>query len=381
MRKEFLPYGLHQIDDGDIKEVVDVLKGSWITTGPKIGEFEKAVADYSGVKHGVAVNSGTSALDIAVGALDLGEGEVITTPFTFVATANSILYNNLKPVFADIDRETYNINPESIKEKITDKTRAIIFVDYAGQPCDMDEIREIAETHGLRLIDDACHGIGGKYKGKKLGNFADITTFSFHPVKHITTGEGGMCVTDDSYLAERMRVLRNHGIDKDVQKRFGPDAGYAYDMKWLGRNYRMTDFQAALGTSQLKKLDGFIRRREEIVAKYNEAFESVDGVTTPTVKANRKSAHHLYTILLDRSISRDKFFQGMRALNIGVNVHYIPVYHHSYYRKLMNISPADYPVTEDVFSRIITLPLHQGMTGEDVDYVIDSMESVLGDVE
>jgi dTDP-4-amino-4,6-dideoxygalactose transaminase len=289
------------------------------------------------------------------------------------------LYNNHRPVFADIQKDTFNIDPDEIRKKITDKTRAIICVDYAGHPCDIDEILEIAEEHELYLVEDACHALGAEYKGKKVGSVVDITVFSFHPVKHITTGEGGIAITNNEELAERMRMLRNHGIDKDVQKRFGPKAGYAYDLKLLGRNYRMTDFQAALGISQLKKLDRFIKKRQEIVNIYNDAFEIEKNVTTPSVTQEIKHAWHLYTILLDNSISRDEFFSKMRARDIGVNVHYIPVYRHSYYRRF-KINPKDYPVTEDVFNRIISLPLYPTLKKEEVAYVIESVREIIGEL-
>ncbi len=375
--KKFLPYGLHSLDEDDIQSVIEALKSDWITSGPKVKEFEDCLCGYVGNKYGVAVNSGTSALDIAVASLGLSEGELITTPFTFVATANAILFNNLNPVFADIQRDTYNIDPMEIRKKITKNTRGIIYVDYAGQPCDIKEIKEIAEENDLYLIEDACHALGAEYNGKKIGRYADITIFSFHPVKLITTGEGGMAVTHNKEIADEMAMLRNHGIDKDAQSRFGPNARYAYDMKRLSRNYRMTDFQAALGISQLKKLDEFITRRKGIVQGYDQVFDSLDGVTTANIKPNRKSAYHLYTILMDPSVSRDIFFQEMRKLNIGVNVHYIPVYHHSYYQNRFHITPDSFPVTEGVFKRIVTLPLHVGMTQDDINYVNHAAKSVI----
>jgi len=370
---KFIPYGRQSIDDDDIAEVVKVLKSDWITTGPKIPEFEQALCNYIGCRHAVAVNSGTSALDIAVQSLDIQKGsEVITTPFTFVATSNSILYNNMTPVFADICKDTRNINPDEIRKKITSKTSAIVYVDYAGYPCDTNEIKEIAEEYDLYLIEDACHALGAYYNGKKIGNFADLTIFSFHPVKHITTGEGGAVVMNDKDLYERLSMLRSHGIDKDAQDRYGPNASWAYDMKYLGRNYRITDFQAALGISQLKKLDGFIEKRNELASKYNELLGDVDLIRLPVVTGDVKHVWHLYTILLDDSIDRDKFFMYMRSANIGVNVHYIPVYRHSYYVENFNFDKNDFPVTEDVFKRIITLPLSPRMSEEETEYVVDS---------
>ena len=374
----FIPYGTQWIDDDDINEVVKVLRSDWITTGPKIKEFEDALCSYIGCRYCVAVNSGTSALDIAVQSLNLPEGsEIITTPFTFVATSNAIIYNGLKPVFADICSDTFNIDPEDIRRKITKDTKAIIYVDYAGQPCDIKAIREIADEFGLYLIEDASHAIGAEYEGKMVGNFADLTIFSFHPVKHITTGEGGAVVTDDEGLYERLALLRSHGIDKDAQDRYGPDASWAYDMKYLGRNYRMTDFQAALGISQLKKLDGFIDKRNELALRYHEFLGEVDAVTLPVIKGNVKHAWHLYTILLDESIDRDEFFKYMRSANIGVNLHYIPVYRHSYYVEKYGIDAEEFPVTEDVFKRIITLPMFPRMSEQQVEYVVTSISQAI----
>lgn len=374
MNEKFIPCGLHEIDADDINAVIQVLKSDWITGGPKVVEFEDAVCKYIGCRYGVAVNSGTSALDIAVASLGVEKGsEVITTPFTFIATSNAILYNNLTPVFADITPDTFNINPEEIRKKITKKTRAIIYVDYAGHPCDIDEIKEIADENDLFLIEDACHALGAEYKGKKVGNFADITVFSFHPVKHITTGEGGMAVTNNEKLAEKMRLLRNHGIDKEAKDRFGPSAGYAYDMKLLGRNYRMTDFQAALGISQLKKLNGFIRKRTDLASHYNELLSDVGFIRVPVLKGDVRHAWHLYTVLLEEQIDRDGFYKHMKAGNIGVNVHYIPVYRHSYYAD--SFDKEDFPVIEDIFKRIITLPLFSQMKTGDVDGIVKRINS------
>lgn len=379
MRKTFLPYALHWIDDEDIAEVVKVLKGDWITTGPKIKEFEDSICAYVNCKYGIAVNSGTSALDIAVASLGLKSGEVITTPFTFVATANAVLFNGLEPVFADIKRDTYNINPKEIRKKVTAKTKAIIYVDFAGQPCDIKEIKEIAADYGLYLIEDAAHALGAEYEGNKVGGFANITVFSFHPVKHITTGEGGMCVTNNKDLAEKMGILRNHGIDKRAMERYGPDASWAYDVKFLSRNYRITDFQAALGFSQLRKIKNFIARRGEIAKIYNEAFEDVPEITIPYVKPNVGHVWHIYTILLN-GIDRNKFFKLMRQKNIGVNVHYIPVYRHTYYKRL-RFDPKDFPVTEDVFNRIVTLPLFPKMRDEDISDVSDAVKETVRELK
>ncbi len=379
MRRTFLPYALQWIDDEDIAEVVKVLRTDWITTGPKIEEFENSVCDYTNCEFGVAVNSGTSALDVALASLSLESGEVITTPFTFAATANAILFNGLKPVFADVKKETRNIDPEEISRKITKKTRAIIYVDFAGQPCDVKEIKEIAEKNDLRLIEDAAHALGAEYKGKKIGGFADITEFSFHPVKLITTGEGGMSVTNDEELAKKMRMLRNHGIDRSSRERHGPEATWAYDIKFLSRNYRMTDFQAALGISQLRKIEKFIARRAEIARMYDEAFAAISEVSTPHVEPDVRHVWHLYTILLN-AINRDRFFKLMRQKNIGVNVQYIPIYHLSYYKHL-NFCHKDFPVTEDIFSRIVALPLFPKMSDGDVLDVVDAVKQSIKEMK
>lgn len=360
-----ISYSHQCVDEDDIAEVVKVLKSNWLTTGPKIAEFEGALCNYAGCKYAVAVNSGTSALDMMVQVLGLPHGsEVITTPFTFVATSNALLYNNLKPVFADIDRDTRNVSSDEIRKKITDKTKAILYVDYAGHPCDIDAIKEIADEYDLFLFEDGCHAIGAKYKGKKVGTFADMTVFSFHAVKAITTGEGGAVVTDSVELYEKLKMLRNHGIDKPSSDR----DGWAYDMKCLSRNYRMTDIQAALGISQLKKLDKFIKRKEEIVALYNEAFATVDSMETPIVKPYAKHAWHIYTILVN---GRDAFFKRMHKRRIGVNVHYIPIYRFSYYQEHLNNNQKDYPITEEVYSKVITLPLYYSMKTDEIRKVIE----------
>jgi UDP-4-amino-4,6-dideoxy-N-acetyl-beta-L-altrosamine transaminase len=369
-----IPYGLHDINDEDIQEVETVLRSAWITTGPKIPEFEKALSGYLACKYAVLANSGTSALDIAVGSLNLPRGsEVITTPISFVATSNALLYNGLKPVFADIDAKTRNIDPDKIRSRITDKTKAIAYVDFAGHPCDISEIREIADEYDFLLIDDACHALGAEYEKRKIGTLADVTIFSFHPVKHITTGEGGAVTTNRKDLYDSMLMLRNHGIDRDARSRFGPDASWAYDMKVLGRNYRMTDFQAALGMNQLKRIDWFIEKRTAFSRRYAEALRDIPWIQPPCTKDRVKHAWHIYTVLLGETMERDAFFKYMRAAGIGVNVHYIPIYRHTYYQKAVPVRPEDYPVTEHVFKNIITLPLHPKLTDREFDYIIETI--------
>jgi len=370
----FIPYGLHWIDDQDIEKVVKVLKGDWIVMGEKVKEFEDAICGYVGARYGVAVNSGTAALDVAMNSLGLGEGEVITTPLTFVATAHAILYAGLRPVFADIQRDTFNIDPADVERKITDRTRAVACVDFAGHPCEIGEIRKIADEHGLFVIEDAAHALGAEYRGRKVGSLADVTVFSFHPVKHITTGEGGMCVTSKEKLAERMRILRNQGMESSAMERFGPGGRWVYDVKMLGRNYRMTDFQAALGLSQLRKLEFFIRRREEIARMYIDELSSVDGIELPAVRPYVRHVWHIFTILVERGINRDEFVALLRKKGIGAAVHYPPVYRFTYYRERFDFRPEDFPVTEEVTSRTVTIPLFPRMKEEDVRMVIEAVK-------
>jgi UDP-4-amino-4,6-dideoxy-N-acetyl-beta-L-altrosamine transaminase len=371
-----IPYGRQNIGEDDIAALMDVFKTEWLTTGPFVSEFENAFSSYVHSKEAVAVNSGTSALDIAIQALDLPKGsEVITTPFTFVATSNAILYNGLIPVFADISPYTRNINFLEIEQRLTPKTSAILYVDYAGNPCNINEIKNIAASRNLKLIEDACHALGAEYHLKKIGSLADVTAFSFHPVKHITTGEGGMVTTNDEEIGKKLRMLRNHGIDSAVRER----TGYSYDMLYLGRNYRMTDFQAALGTSQLKKIESFIERRQHIAEMYNDLLSPLsDIVSTPTASKGSRHAWHLYTVLID---NRDKIFKMMRNRGIGVNVHYIPIYRFSYYKKRFDIPPKRYAETEYVFSKILTLPLHPGMMDAHVGMVVDELKDCIKQVK
>jgi len=370
----FIPYGHQSIDEENISSVVEVLQSDWLTTGPKVPEFEEALSHYVGARHAITVNSGTSALDIAVNALNIPKGsEVITTPFTFVATSNAVLYNNLVPVFADIKRETRNIDLDEIRKKISPNTRAIIYVDYAGHPCEIKEIREIADEYDLYLIEDACHALGASYSGKKIGTFADMTIFSFHPVKPITTGEGGAVVTDDPELAARLKLLRSHGIDRNVKNMFGEGSEWAYDMIDLGRNYRMTDLQAALGISQLKKINTFIERRNDLAKVYEELIGDLPWLETPQCHGDIMHGWHLYTVLLN-GIKRNDLYRYLHQNNIGANVHYVPIYRFTYYQKHLSINPRTFPVTEGVFDRIITLPLYPTMEDRDLDYVSETLK-------
>lgn len=359
----FIPYGRQTIDDDDIAAVVEVLRSDWLTTGPAVGRFEADICAYTGARHGVAVSNGTAALHAAMFALDIGPGdEVIVPPMTFAASANCILYQGGTPVFADVDAETLLVDPAAVEAAITLHTKAIIAVDYAGQPCDWDALRAIADRHHLALVADGCHALGASFKGRKVGTLADITVFSFHPVKHITTGEGGMAVTNDERLAARMRAFRGHGITTTASQREKSGAWF-YEMTELGYNYRITDFQCALGSSQLKKLDAWIDRRNELAQAYETALAGQDSIRPLTCREDIRHAYHLYVV---RTPVRDALFRHLRANGIGANVHYVPVHLHPYYRNVVGTREGLCPVAEAAYREILTLPLWPGMTEDNI---------------
>lgn len=370
-----IPYGRQIIDDDDIQAVVDVLKSDYLTTGPKIAEFEQSVSDYVGAKYAVAVSNGTAALHAACFAAGIGEGdEVITTPITFAASANCVLYCGGKPVFADIDPQTYNIDAEDIKRKITARTKAVIPVHLAGQPCDMDAIHKIAEEYHLMVIEDGAHALGSVYKGKKIGALSDMTTFSFHPVKPITTGEGGMVVTDDEELYQRLVLFRSHGITRDASLLTEDGGPWFYQQLELGYNYRITDIQCALGCSQMKKLQRFIGRRRELAARYDEALKDCPHLLLPYQLPQTESGYHLYIIQVT-DCDRRQVFEELRAKGVGVNVHYIPVYYHPYYRE-HGYGDVCCPHAEQLYQRMMSIPLHAGMTDAQQDYVIQCIKEI-----
>lgn len=370
-----IPYGRQTIEDDDIDSVIEVLKSDYLTTGPKIAEFEKSVADYVGAKYAVAISNGTSALHAACFAAGIGPGdEVITTPITFAASSNCVLYCGGTPVFADIDPKTYNIDPDDIRKKITDKTKAIIAVHLAGQPCDMDEIHKIAKENNLIVIEDGAHALGSVYKGKKVGSLSDMTTFSFHPVKPITTGEGGMIVTDNEEFYKKMVLFRSHGITRDEAMMTRNDGPWFYQQFDLGFNYRITDIQCALGCSQMKKLDRFLAKRKEIVLRYNEAFADCENIVIPYQLPETESGWHLYIVQV-KNCDRKQIFEALRDKGIGVNVHYIPVYMHPYYQE-HGYEDVHCKNAEEVYSHIISLPLYPGLTEEQQRYVIDTLKSL-----
>lgn len=376
MKMHYIPYGRQSINEDDIKAVEEVLKSDFLTTGPKIAEFERKFADYVGAKYAVAVSNGTAALHIACMTAGIGKGdEVITTPITFAASANCALYCGATPVFADIDPVTYNISPESVESHVTERTKAIIPVHYTGQTCDMDAIHKIADKYNLIVIEDAAHAVGAEYKGKKIGSLSDMTEFSFHPVKHITCGEGGIVTTNREDLYEKLKLFRTHGITREEKFLHKVDGPWYYEQIDLGYNYRITDIQAAIGISQLGRIDKFLEKRKKIAAKYDEAFRDFNGIEIPKQAEYSNSAYHLYVIKVDKSI-RKALFEYLRANNIGVNVHYIPVYTFPYYREhgYENVKCEN---AEKLYESIISIPIYYDLSDEEQDYVIDKIKEFM----
>ena len=389
----FIPYGRQSIDEDDIKQAVEVLRSDWITQGPKVKEFEDALCKYTGAKYAVCISSGTAALHIACLAAGIKKGdEVITSPITFVASANCILYCGGRPVFADIQEDTVNIDPEEIEKKITKRTRAIIPVHFSGCPCDLQEIHSVARKHDLIVIEDAAHALGAEYKGSKIGScrYSDMAIFSFHPVKSITTGEGGAVLTNRKDLYERLLLFRNHGITKDEDKLRKSDGPWYYEMHELGFNYRITDFQCALGISQLKKLDTFIQRRRDIVRMYDKELAKIEEIELPIEGRNTKSAWHLYVIRIKNKrlrikesglrATRDEMFNYLRKKGIGVHVHYIPVYLHPYYQGL-GYGKGSCPIAEDYYNRAMTLPLYPKIKISDIAYIEEVLSATLKEIK
>ena len=375
---KMIPYGRQWITKEDISAVVKVLKSDWITQGPQLAEFEQVVAQYCGAKYAVAVSSGTAALHIAALSAGIKQGdEVITSPMTFAASANCVLYCGGKPVFADIEEKTANIDPEQIEKKVNHKTKAIIPVDFMGHPCDLDRIFKIAKEHNLIVIEDAAHALGAKYKGKKIGGLSDMTILSFHPVKHITTGEGGAVLTNDKKLYSKLMLYRTHGITRDPEELEDNHGAWYYEMKVLGFNYRITDIQCALGISQLKRLDYFVKRRREIAELYSKSFGQIEELEIPFEGKKCASSYHLYVIKVKSKTRRARIFNALRKLGIGVNVHYIPVHLHPYYKKSFGYKKGDYPVAEDYYDRAISLPIYPKITNRDVKKVVNAVKSVL----
>ena len=374
MECEHLPYGRQWIDEDDIRQVVETLRSDWLTTGPAVEAFEREVADYTGARHTVAVSNGTAALHAAMFALGIGPGdEVIVPSLTFAASANCVAFQGATPVFADVAHDTLLLDPNSVIEKVSPRTRAILAVDYAGHPCDYDALRKIATRHKLALVADAAHALGAAYKGRKSGTLADLTTFSFHPVKHITTGEGGMIATADAGMARRMRSFRNHGITTTHRERASAGT-WCYEMTDLGYNYRLSDLQCALGISQLRKLPAWSIRRREIARHYDAAFGNNASVRPLVVKDEVSHAYHLYVVWVNAAEARNAIICGLRTKGIGANVHYVPVHLHPYYRQRWGGRPGLCPIAEEAYRHIVSLPIFPRMTEADVQRVISAVE-------
>ncbi|WP_087569515.1 UDP-4-amino-4,6-dideoxy-N-acetyl-beta-L-altrosamine transaminase [Paenibacillus sp. MY03] len=377
-RNTFLPYGKQWIDDEDIAAVVDVLQGDFITQGPAIERFERAVAEYVGAKYVVAFSNGTAALHGACYAAGISPGdEVITTPITFLASSNCILYCGGTPVFADIRPDTYNLDPDDVERKINSKSKAIIAVDFSGQPVETDRFSKLAKEHGLVFIQDAAHSLGASYEGRKVGTLADMTMFSFHPVKHVTTGEGGVIATDSEEYRDRLLAFRSHGMTKDPALLERNDGPWYYEMQSLGYNYRITDIQAALGASQMNKLDRFVVRRREIAEQYNRAFADFECIMRPYQHPKSNSSWHLYVIRWRVGIDRADAFAELRKRNIGVHVHYIPVYKQPYYRDL-GYADQQCPEAEAYYEEAMSLPIFPAMSDDDVQDVIHAVLRTAG---
>lgn len=384
VRDSLLPYGRQSINEDDLKRVNKVLQSEWLTQGPEIEHFEQAVAKYVGSKYAVAYSSGTSALHGAYYAAGLKPGEeVLLAPITFAATSNAALYLGAKPVFVDIEAETGNIDINAIEQNINPRSKILVGIDYSGHPCDADELREIARKHNLIFIVDAAHSLGGKYKDKQAGSLADMSILSFHPVKTMTTGEGGMVLTDSAEFHNRLLTFRTHGIEKRINKLVNKDEDqglWYHEMQDLGYNYRITDIQAALGLSQLERLPKFIKRRREIAKKYREKLATVYGIKCLIEKENVESAYHLFPILITKepvAKNRKLVFEALRAENIGVQVHYIPVYRHPYYlTSVLSNNLPNCPNAEKFYQAEISLPIFSDMTDKDINDVTTAIEKI-----
>ena len=381
VREQKIFYGHQYLDEADIQAVVDVLRGDFLTCGPSITSLEKALCDLTGAKYCIALSNGTAALHVACLAAGVGPGdEVITTPITFAASANCALYCGATPVFADINPETYNIDPADIERKITDKTKAVVAVDFTGQAVEVDAIRAICDKHNLIFIEDGAHSIGTNYNGKPIGALADMTTFSFHPVKTVTGGEGGAVLTNDEAIYEKLLLYRSHGITRNPSlMEHENEGGWYYEMVDLGYNYRMTDFQAALIESQLNKLPMFKTRRQEIVKRYNEAFADMPEIFVQKEIAESDTTRHLYIINLQLeqlNATRREVFDALAAENVQCNVHYIPVYYFPHYERL-GYKKGLCPNAEQAYEGFISIPLYPAMTDQDVEDVIAAIKKVI----
>jgi dTDP-4-amino-4,6-dideoxygalactose transaminase len=384
MRDTFLPFARPSLGEDEISEVADTLRSGWITTGPKVEKFTAAFADYVGGRFAVPVSSATAGLHVALMALDVGPGdEVITTPMTFVATLNTIVHCGAVPVLADIDASTLNIRVEEVERKITARTKAIVPVHYVGQPVDLDPILGLAASRGLAVLEDAAHAVGAEYKGRRIGSFPTTSVFSFHPNKNMTTGEGGMVVTEEESVFEKASLLKFHGMDKESWKRFAKTGSPRYDVAIPGYKYNMMDIQAALGLHQLPRLDGFLAERERLASRYDAALSATVGLILPQrVPYPVRHAWHLYTPLVDvdrLTIDRDRFMEELKARNIGTGLHYTAAHEFSYYADRFGWRPEDFPEAHFVSERIVSLPLFPGLTDSDQNDVVEAIREVLSE--
>ena len=383
MRDSFLPFARPSLGEEEIQEVVETLRSGWITTGPKTEKFAAAFADYVGGRFAVPVSSATAGLHVALLALGVGPGdEVITTPMTFVATLNTIVHCGATPVLADIDAATLHVLVDQVEKRLTRKTKAILPVHFVGQPVDLDPLLELASSRGIAVLEDAAHALGTEYKGRRIGSFPTTSVFSFHPNKNITTGEGGMVVTDDEGVFERASLLKFHGMDREAWKRFAKEGSPRYDVEVPGFKYNMMDIQAALGLRQLPRLEGFLNERRRLAARYDQALSDVTGLILPQrVPYPARHAWHLYTPLVDidrLTISRDQFMAELKSRNIGTGLHYTAAHEFTYYAGTYGWSPEDFPEAHFVSERIVSLPLFPGLSDADQDDVVAAVGDVLG---
>jgi dTDP-4-amino-4,6-dideoxygalactose transaminase len=376
----YLPYCRPTVDEQEIAAVEEVLRSGWITTGPRARAFEESFAAATGSSYALAVNSGTAALHLALAAAEVGPGdEVITTPITFCACANVIVQLGAKPVLADVCEDDLNIDPAQVAHRITDRTKAVMAVDFAGQPCRLDDLVRLTSGRGIILLEDAAHSAGALYRGRPIGSIADATAFSFYATKNLTTGEGGMLTTSSEAIDSQARTLALHGMSRDAWKRYQKDSAWAYDVVAPGFKYNMSDIQAAIGMVQLRRLDEFNGTRSRLAQRYSERLASSDYVRIPTAREDVLHSWHLYVIRLrlDRlRIDRSTFIEELTKRGVGTSVHFIPIHHHSFYREGFGFSTADYPVTEKVFPEMISLPLYPLMTENDVDRVAEAVLAI-----
>ncbi len=381
VRDTFLPIALPWVGEREKALVLEALDSGWITTGPRTLELAARIAERAGVRHAVCVNSATGALHLALEALGIGEGdEVVTSTWTFAATVNVIEHVRARPVLVDVEPDTLNLDPAALAAAITPRTRAVITVDYAGQPCEYDAIGALARTHGLRVVDDAAHALGAAYRGRPVGSLADITAFSFYATKNLSTGEGGAAVTDDAALAERIQLLSLHGMSRDAWKRYSDTGSWYYEVVAPGWKYNLSDVLAAIGVGQMERFDEFQARRLALVERYRAALADVPEVRLPVAREHVQHAWHLFPIAIEPerlTIDRARFIQELRAENIGTSVHFIPIHRHPHFRDSLGLSPAAFPVAEAAYARAITLPLFPRMTDRDADDVVEAVRKIV----